>query len=266
MQVDRILHHLGVEKQTPSAVLLNALMASYVQRVPWETASRIVRRSDVADTAQCPRWPDEFWDTALARGTGGTCFESNYAFFSLLRELGFKGYLTINNMGDTVGCHTACIIEADGERWLVDAGLPLHVPVPLDADKTTEAVSPYLTYSAVPSGEQRFQIERAPHPHPNCFTLLDTPIDEDSYRAATIADYDVNGLFLDKIIVNKVVDGNLCRFNGTERPYHIQRFVDSDRTDTVFDDQSANNAAEQVAQFFTIDQTMLKQAFINLNL
>ena len=266
MQVDRILQYLGVERQPPGAALLRALIAGYVQHVPWESASRIARRASVAETSLCPRWPDEFWDTALEHGMGGTCFESNYAFFEMLRHLGFQGYLTINNMGDSLGCHTACIIETEDRRWLVDAGLPLHVPVPLDAATRTEAISPYMTYAAVPAGEHRFQIERAPHPSPNCFTLIDQPIAEAAYRAATIADYGTDGLFLDKIILNKIVNGMPCRFNSAERPYHIQRFVNNNRTDDIFEDQSTNNAAAQVAQFFTIDQTILQQAFITLTL
>ncbi|MBX3085837.1 MAG: arylamine N-acetyltransferase [Anaerolineae bacterium] len=264
MQLDHILEYLGIKAQTPSVALLYALMDGYTKRVPWESASRIARRADVTATEDCPRWPDEFWDSALEYGTGGTCFESNYAFSALLTALGFETYLTINNMGSTLGCHTACVVTLADQRWLMDAGYPVHVPLPLDPTTATEAVSPYLSYAAVPDGARRFQIERTPHPKPNCFTLIDLPVPDSDYRAATIADYGVNGLFLDTIIINKLVNGQLCRFTSAEQPFHIQRFVNGYRYDDFIDDPSPENVATKVAQFFTIDQTILQRAFANL--
>jgi arylamine N-acetyltransferase len=52
----------------------------------------------------------------LLPGSGGTCFESNYALFSLLLARGFTGQLTVNNMGETVGCQSAIVLEIDGTK------------------------------------------------------------------------------------------------------------------------------------------------------
>ena len=67
--------------------------------MPWESASRIVRRARHTESADCVLLGAEFWESHFALGTGGTCYESNYAFFGLLRRIGFEGYLTINDMG-----------------------------------------------------------------------------------------------------------------------------------------------------------------------
>ena len=63
----------GLESVTASYDLnitqLEALLAAYYRRVPWESVFRIVRRAE----NPTPRWPDLFWRDAMTRGGGGTC-------------------------------------------------------------------------------------------------------------------------------------------------------------------------------------------------
>jgi arylamine N-acetyltransferase len=228
----RILTVLNVEAGAPSLATLDALVDAYVRRVPWESASRIARRAQTPRLSDCPRWPVTFWESALANGTGGTCFESNYAFFSLLRALDYDGYLTINNMGQTTACHTAIVIQLDGERWLVDVGMPLHVPVRLDPiDGASQRRSDFHTYRLLPEGNRRYRVERDRHPQPYCFTLVDRPVPEAIYRAATTADYGPYGLFLDRVIVTRVVDDCIWRFSSSDGPpYHLESFPPDGKT------------------------------------
>lgn len=230
--VRRVLAALAVEAAPPSLAALDALVSAYVRRVPWESASRIARRVQTPRLSDCPRWPVTFWESALANGTGGTCFESNYAFLALLRALGYDGYLTINNMGQTTACHTAIVVRLDGERWLVDVGLPLHVPLRLDPlDDMSEREGEFHTYRMLPEGGGRYRVERDRHPQPYCFTLVDRPVPETIYRAATTADYGPDGLFLDRVIVVRVVDGCIWRFNsGDGPPYHLESFPAAGKT------------------------------------
>ena len=160
---EAVLGYLGVTPGPPALALLDALVAAYTRTVPWESATRIVKRAATADVAACPRWPQEFWTDAVQRGAGGTCFESNYAFFSLLRALGYDGYLTVNDMGNTAGCHTAIVVMLAGERWLVDVGLPLHTPLPLHPTLATSRRSPFHTYTVYPRVEGRYSVERDVH-------------------------------------------------------------------------------------------------------
>lgn len=252
-----VLHHLAVTPAPPDLRLLDRLLAAYTRTVPWESAFRIVKKSRTAVLANRPRWPEEFWQDAIQKGGGGTCFESNYAFFRLLLALGFKGYLTINNMGESIGCHTAVIVQLDGQKWLADVGLPLFVPLPVSARAVTHRASPFIRYTVRPDGPGRFQIEQRPHRYEVAFTLIDHPISEAEYRAAATADYDQDGLFLDAVIVNKVVDGLPWRFNGREQPLMMNSFSNGRRADVPV----AGDPATVIAHHFGMDETTVRAAF-----
>lgn len=251
-----VLTFLGVKAAAPTLPVLEALLAAYYRRVPWESIFRIVRRAE----NPTPRWPDLFWREAMTRGAGGTCFESNYAFFALLQTLGYDGYLTINNMGESIGCHTAVVVLVDGQKWLADVGLPLYALLPLSRRGVMYRSSPFLHYVVRPDGSQlatTYQIERWPHPKRNAFTLIDEPVDDATYRAATAADYGDKGLFLDFVILNKVINNEPWRFNMAERPWALNRFDWGQRFDTVLTD----DAATAVAQHFGMATAVVQRAF-----
>lgn len=252
----RVLNLLGLQRQPPELPYLDALLAAYVRRVPWESAFRIAKRGSCQLPADCARWPDQFWNDAIERGGGGTCFESNYAFFALLQALGYQGYLTLNDMEETVACHTAIVVLLKGERWLVDVGMPFHVAVPL-ADGPTERASPLHTYIATPEGNNRYTMTRTPHPSPYAFTLVDKPVDDASYRAALAADYGPGGYFLDRVVINKVIDDQIWRYNSAEPPAHLQQFVGSERQDWLIE----GAVSERLAAHFDIDRDTVQAAF-----
>lgn len=252
---DAVLAHLGVAAVAPSLTLLDGLIRAYTQTVPWESASRIVKRACTPETADCPRWPEEFWRETIRHGTGGTCFESNYAFFSLLRALSYEGYLTINNMGDTLACHTAIVVLLDGQKWLVDVGMPLYLPLPFGPDGPQSRRTPFHTYTARPDGSGVYQVERDAHPQPNCFTLLDRPIPDATYRAALTADYAPTGFFNDRAIITKVIGDEIWRLNGINPPL-LESFVYGGRTEHSLDGDPAATAATR----FGIDEETMRTA------
>ena len=248
-----VLTFLGVKAAAPTLPVLEALLAAYYRRVPWESIFRIVRRAE----DPTPRWPDLFWREAMTRGGGGTCFESNYAFFALLQTLGYDGYLTINNMGESIGCHTAVVVVLDGQKWLVDVGLPLYALLTISSRGVMHRSSPFCHYTVRPDGRSRYQIERWPHPKRNAFTLIDEPVDDATYRAATAADYGDNGLFLEFVIINKVIDNKPCRFNMAERPWALNRFDWGQKMDTLLE----GDAAVAVAEHFGLETAVVQRAF-----
>ena len=203
---------------------LNRLIQAYIRRVPWESVSRIIRRHTTTQTSECPRWPEEFWSETLSWGTGGTCFENNLAFFSLLSTLGFTGYLTINDMLDQRACHTAIIISWQGQKYLVDVAIPLHCALPVRGDEITKRSTLLHHYTIRPSGGGIFEIERSHHPKRNIYTLLDRPVPLDEYKAAVERDYEATGYFLDRVIIVKIINERLWRFNSLERPYKLEGF------------------------------------------
>ncbi|MBI3957473.1 MAG: arylamine N-acetyltransferase [Chloroflexi bacterium] len=257
-----ILRFLKIKQQPPSPAFLDALVTAYTRHVPWESAFRIAKRAATPVTAECPRWPVEFWADALERGGGGTCFESNYAFFRLLRELGFDGYLTVNDMGESRGCHTAIVVCLGDQRWLVDAGYPLYLPVPLAAGQTTHRQTPFHTYTVTPQPDYRFEIQRDRHPKPYTFTLIDRPVPDDDYRAATTADYAPDGHFLTEVIVHKVIDDRVWRLNGRVDPPLLESFPAlGDPQPATCEPLPTPDAPARLARLFGMEQGVLQRAF-----
>lgn len=253
----KVLDYLEVEAAAPDVAFLDTLLAAYTRKVPWESAFRIARRASTPDIRACPRWPALFWRDAVERGGGGTCFESNYAFFSLLRHLGFDGYLTINNMGETAGCHTAIVLDIDGEKWLADVGLPVYVALPIGEREATQRRSFAHTYRVVPDNPRRFRILRDNHPKEECFVLVDEVVSDKAYRQATIEDYGSSGYFLDRLIITKVVDELQWRFNGGEHPPRLESYKDGERTDYPL----GQDVVKTLAEHFTMDAGVLARAF-----
>lgn len=254
--VAAVLARLQVETAAPDFAQLGRLIGAYIRTVPWESAFRIVKRDQNQKLEDCPRWPVEFWIDHLERGGGGTCFESNYAFFALLRSQGFTGYLTVNNMGDSVGCHSAIIVTLDDQKWIVDAGFPLYGPLPLAPGQVCAAETPFMTYKVRSLGADQYRIERFPHPETYAFTLIDRPVEEHAYREATTADYLPDGHFLNRVIIHKVIAKQVWRFNSAELPYCLQRFHLGERTDIILEEALAAHLAAK----FDMNQKILGRA------
>jgi arylamine N-acetyltransferase len=250
-----VLDYLHITPAKPDVAFLNTLLSTYIRRVPWESVSRIAKRARTAATNDCPRFEEEFWQSAIENGTGGTCFESNYAFFSLLQFLGYDGYLTINDMM-TPACHTAIVVNLEGEQWLADAGFPVHRAVRLHPTKVTQQKEKFYNYTAKQVMPSLFQIKRTPHPNPFCFTLKNFPISEVDYRAATTNDYGENGLVLDKVIISRIVDEQIWRFTRMDGKFILESFDDKGvRTEYALD-----NVVETVSQRFAMNPSLVEAA------
>lgn len=254
-----VLERLGAPAGPPSPAHLQAIVSGYVRCLPWESASRIVRRAQHIAPEACPRWPVEFWATALRLGTGGTCFESNYALYCLLLGLGYSGYLTINDMGDLRGCHTALVIELADQTWLVDVGIPLYAPILIQQTRSSRAASVFHNYTLIPLQHRRFEVQRDRHPKPHIFTLINLPVAESVYRQATTADYGPGGLFLDRVIVSKVVGKTAWRFNSGELPWRVEIFQGGQRAETALPG-SLQDTALQLSKSFGMQAELLLQA------
>lgn len=254
----RILRHFDLSANLPPNLdTLRQLVERYTSTVPWESASRIVRRASQAKSADCILLGEAFWESHFARGAGGTCYESNYAFFGLLLRLGYEGYLTINDMGSSIGCHSAIVVQFNGDKYLVDVGFPLHAIIPLDPEQETAADSPFMRYTVAPLSDALYKISRDVPRFEPVFQLIDSPVCEPDYRAITCHDYRHDGgQFLDKVVIHRVVDGQLWRFNSDERPLRMHRFVNGKRHDHLLGD----NAAGEIAAKFTISRDIVAEA------
>lgn len=217
----KILAYLSLPEQAPTLRYLNRLITAYTRSVPWESVSRILKRHTTAGLTACPRWPEEFWEEAMAYGTGGTCFESSLAFYSLLVSLGYQGYLTVNDMDTSRGCHAAIIVVFNGQKYLVDVTIPVHAAVLVDPDHTTRRQTFFHNYTIRPAGANSYQIERSHHSRRNAFTLIDVPVSLAEYRRIVTQDYRETGHFLKQVVIVKVIDRAVWRFNSAENPLEL---------------------------------------------
>jgi arylamine N-acetyltransferase len=254
--LDTILRLLNVQNRPPDREFLEELVGAFVCTVPWESAFRIVRRAGCRELERCARWPEEFWKEHLHDGAGGSCFETNYAFYALLNTLGFESYLTINDMSESKGCHTAIITILAGQKWLVDVGFPLYTILPINAHGSVFRNSLFLRYRAHNLGENLYQVERRPHPKWYAFTLIDQPVSEEQYRQATTADYGPDGHFLDRVIIHKVISNILWRFNSDQQPHCLEYFKNGKRGDIILD----GDVAGPIAEKFGMNETIIRQA------
>ena len=257
-----VLDYLEIDRQEPPNLsFLETLITAYTRRVPWESAFRIAKRAKTRETIDCPRWPDEFWTDAIEKGGGGTCFESNYAFFALLSTLGYRGYLTINDMGDSAGCHAAIVLHMVEGLCLADVGLPIYIPLPMSRSDKTSRSSPFHTYIVTPMASDRYQVDRDRHPKSNCYTLVNRPVTEDQFRRAIINDYSPGGLFLNRVIISKVIGEHVWRFNSEERPFHLERFINGAmETQELPDDPGEISAV--ISEVFSIDEETFYTALL----
>ena len=219
----QILLYLDCTREEPSVRYLNRLIRAYIRHVPWESVSRIIKRNTTAETELCPRWPDEFWQEALKYGTGGTCFENNLAFFTLLNELGFDGYLTINDM-ESPACHAASIITLYGQKYLADTTIPLHGALPIYSNQITSRSTKFHHYTVRPEGNSKYTIERSHHPKRRAYTLVDVPIPLEDYRDAVEKDYEETGYFLDRVVIVKVIEERFWCFDSEDLPFKVEGF------------------------------------------
>jgi arylamine N-acetyltransferase len=253
----QILAYLGCERRPPSIRYLNQLIQAYIRHVPWESVSRIVKRHHTVQASDCPRWPAEFWTETLSWGTGGTCFENNLAFYTLLSALGFTGYLTINDMQGQRACHTAILISWRGQKYLVDVAIPLHCALPVHSHRLTKHSTLFHHYTIRPARAGVFEIERSHHPKRNIYTLLDRPVPPHEYQAAVERDYEATGYFLDRVIIVKIIDDRLWRFNSLERPYKLEGFDKTSKQEVLLEPESM---AHSLASKFSMAEAKIAAA------
>ena len=257
-----ILAYLKCPPESPAIRPLNRLIRAYIRSVPWESVFRIAKSASTPDVAQRPRWPDEFWHDAIQSGGGGTCFETNYAFFWLLQHLGYTGYLTVNDMSEQRGCHAAIILHLYGRKYLVDVGIPLLVALPVDPIKVTRRATWLHTYTIHPDGADRYQVLRSRHPKPNIYTLQDMPVSEPAYRQVVEQDYGETGLFLDQVILVKIIGDRLWRFSTKDLPYRMEWFSRMDRGEVQI---HPSQAAKTLAKRYQMDEGRIETALHSIS-
>jgi arylamine N-acetyltransferase len=258
---ENILRHLKVKRSPPSLEYLQELMTAYCSNVPWESVSKIIKKSLCDKTINCLRLENEFWTSAFQYGTGGTCYESNWAFFCFLQNLGFDGYLTINKIIDKSSVHSAIVIRIDDKKYIVDIGYPTYAPIPVIEESITVSDNFQIRYRCTPTSPKQYIIETFPHPKPYLYHLTDIPVNQRDYLKMASRDYGESGLFSDRIIIRKMINKVPTRFDSEDIPYNIHILHNGEKRKTFIEDE---DLIRRLSDHFVMSSKIIAQAFIIL--
>jgi len=191
-------------------------------------------------------------------GFGGTCFESSLAFYSLLMVLGYEGYLTVNDMGESRGCHAAIIILLHGQKFLVDITIPVHTAVRIDPQRIVRRRTLLFDYKILPTAENKYEVERSHRPSKNLFTLIDIPVSLTDYLVVVEDDYtEENGRFLKSVVMVKVVNEKGQRFFSDQKPYKLESFDRAGRMEKFIEPETL---PQFLAEFFQLPEDSISRA------
>jgi len=178
LPIERILSYLELARARPSFDSLRRLLLAYRERVPYETATRLLRYRDIPEPDARVRLPAEVWEKSMATGSGGSCSDGTYAFKKLLDALGFDAALAINSEGAVTRdaddrvldfpryrSHCSVIVRVDEQQYVADpcsthivkVPLPVGLPYRVDVRGRTDEGRPYH-YAVEPLGEDYYEL------------------------------------------------------------------------------------------------------------
>jgi arylamine N-acetyltransferase len=257
--INTILQHLKLTPQTPSFDYLNQILTAWSSRIPWESASRIARHQQDGSPQDYACFAEDFFQNAMKYGTGGTCFESNFAFRTLLSELGFDGSLHFCDMEkEEPNPHCAVVVEIDGDYFIADVGYPISSPLQLHPHETTTVSTPVYRFTAIPKVDNCWEIRRsAGNYESQAFVLKGDPPDNKSFCERLIRDHAPSGLFLDEVILSRTTDSSMWRYS--ESKGLVKRTTESEELITLSPQQAAD-LPSTLAQIFDYDRTIIETA------
>jgi arylamine N-acetyltransferase len=255
---ENILHHLNVKRSPPTLEYLQELITAYCSTVPWESVSKIIKQQLCDKTTNCLRLEHEFWSAAFQFGTGGTCYESNWAFFCFLQSLGFDGYLTINKIIDKSSVHSAMVITISDKKYIVDIGYPTYAPIPVIEETVTVSDNLPINYRCTPASSKEYIIENFPHPKPYLYHFTDIPVNPGDYLKMASRDYGESGLFSDRIIIRKMINKVPTRFDSEDIPYNIHMLHNGEKLKTFIKEE---DLIKQLSDHFMMNPKLISQAF-----
>lgn len=245
-----VLEALELSAEDPSLPFLEKLFGRFLARVPFETASKIVRDSEISDSAQKPRVPDVFWSDFLESGAGGTCFARVAAFGALLQSVGFASRKVLGRVLSEFD-HAALFVTVGGREWLVDVGFPLPALLPAgggEIETEIAALSATVTdrglhvrfLSGVPDGQRRLEVFRA-------------PVADEEFLAHWRATFRPDSKFLRTVSVQRRDGPRVVTFTRGEVR------VDDLHTRTRI--PLVGDRAPRLAGLFGMDEALLRRAF-----
>lgn len=190
---DEILEALELSRAEPGIGYLERLFAVFNERVPFETASKIVRNAEVQDWTAKPRRPEIFWKEHLEMGAGGTCFARVAAFEALLSQLGFDVRPLLGAV-TREGDHAALAVTLGGKDWICDVGFPLPALLPCVEGETDSALGA-VRLSRGPAA-WKVELSGGVPEGPRSLELFDEPVSAERFAARWESTFRPDSTFL----------------------------------------------------------------------
>jgi arylamine N-acetyltransferase len=253
------LAYLNVGLGSPSLPFLNEILTGWSSHIPWESISRIARHQTAGTPKTYACAPDAFFENAIRYGTGGTCFESNFALHALLSALGFESALAFCDMeGETENPHCALTVRVDDTVYLADAGYPVRLALPLDPLEKTQVDTGAYIYYAEPVAPDRWAVTRRSADFlQNNFTLKAEAVDVETFWARLLRDHEPDGCFLDSLIISKTFPSYSLRYS--EDRGFVRRSWGAELSIPLLQSEEAD-LPETLARHFGIDPAIVSTA------
>ena len=144
----------------------------------------------------------------------------------------------------------------------MDVGIPVLIALPINPAGIIWRATWLHTYTIQPDGANRYQVLRSRHPKPNIYTLHDMPVCEPAYRQVVEQDYGETGLFLDQVILVKIIGDRLWRFGTKDLPYRMEWFSRMDRGEVQI---YPSQAAKTLAKRYQMDEGRIETALHSIS-
>lgn len=251
IDLDACLEALGVSRGLAGMRKLEEIFAAFNARVPFESASKILRRggSERSDAAQRLPAVEEFWEGFLEKGSGGTCFARVEAFEVLVRGLGFSARKILGAV-EKEGDHAALVVEGERGPLLADVGFPLPEVVALEPSEGSLPLADYRLDCG--AGRARFWFLSGPQAGKSVRYDLGEPAPE-TFGRSWEASFRGPTKFLDNVVILR------------QEPHRTVRFF---RGEVCLDDAHTrtriplrDERPRKLEELFGIEAGLLRDAF-----
>ncbi len=136
--VAAVLARLGVDRPAPDLPGLRTAYAAWCEAVSFDNVLKLIHIGEGRSWPLPGSTADDFFESWLACGAGGTCWAGNGALHDLLAELGFEVERAVATMVSSPTVrgpnHGSVVVILEGERWIADASIlscePIRIPAP----------------------------------------------------------------------------------------------------------------------------------------
>ena len=206
---DDILEDLDVSRAEPGPGYLERIVLRFNERVPFETASKILRASRVPDRAARPRTPDVFWAERLVSGTGGTCFARVSAFAALLDDLRFRSRRALGRVREDFD-HAALLVDMPSGTVICDVGFPLPALIPARRGRVETGLGA-LSVDETSRG-WRIAFEDGVPSGPRAVEVFRDPVSDEAFQARWEETFRPESNFLKDVVVHRLYENRRMTF------------------------------------------------------